>query len=67
MQYGMPNSDPKFRALPSERGDAWCVHVIWNPRKTEVVTGFENQYAALEWIRLKAANWVADKIMRDPN
>jgi hypothetical protein len=61
----MANSDPRFQALP--HSEAWCVHVIWRSGKTDVVIGFENQYAALEWIRLKSANWVADKIMRDPN
>ncbi len=63
----MGNSDPKFRALPSELGQAWCVHVMWRTGKTDIVTGFENQYAALEWIRLKSANWVADKIMNSPD
>jgi hypothetical protein len=63
----MEKSDPQFRAMPSQQGDGWCVHVSWRSGKVEAVTGFENQYAALEWIKLKAANWVADKIMQSKN
>jgi hypothetical protein len=36
---------------------------VW---KKEVVTGFANQYGALNWIQREAANWVAEKIMTDP-
>jgi len=63
----MQNSDPQFKALPSTQlGQNWCVEVVWRSGKTDMVTGFENQYAAIEWIRLKSANWVADKIMQRP-
>lgn len=64
----MANSDPQFQALPNNQvGQNWCVRVTWRAGKIDVVTGFENQYAALEWIRLKSANWVADKIMNSPD
>jgi hypothetical protein len=63
----MQKPDPQFQALPNERlGQNWCVQVVWRSGVTETLTGFENQYSALEWIRLKSANWVADKIMQRP-
>jgi hypothetical protein len=61
-------SDPQFQALPHEQlGQNWCVRVVWASGATETLTGFKNQYAALEWIRLKSANWVVDKIMQRPD
>ena len=56
------NSDPRFEARPAFEG--WCVHVNWPSAPSEVITGFSNQYQALEWIKHQSANWVADKIMR---
>jgi hypothetical protein len=60
----MQTSDPQFEARPGDNG--WCVHVRWPSGKTEIVPGFANQYQALDWIKFQAANWVADRIMRDP-
>jgi hypothetical protein len=62
----MPD-DPRFEVRPNTQlGQGWCVHVFWTSGKTEAVTGFSNQYQALDWIKYKSANWLADKIMRDP-
>ena len=60
----MADSDPRFEARPAEGG--WCVLVSWRSGKTETINGFSNQYQALDWIKFQSANWVADKIMRDP-
>jgi hypothetical protein len=59
----MEKSDPEFEARPNHQGDDWCVHVVWKSGATDLLTGFANQYAALEWIRRKSANWAVDKIM----
>jgi hypothetical protein len=62
------NSDPRFEARPSDQiGQGWCVHVFWPSKKTDIVTGFLNQYEALNWIKFTSKNWVVDKIMRDQN
>ena len=64
----MNQSDPKFRALPnSQSGQPWCVQARWPDGNTEIVTGFETQYDALNWIREKSANWVVEKLMARPN
>ncbi len=64
----MDKSDPEFQARPSiQVGQNWCVHVTWPSGETEILTGFTNQYSALEWIRRDSANWVVDRIMRRPN
>jgi hypothetical protein len=64
----MQRSDPQFQALPSTQlGQNWCVKVVWASGDTETLSGFANQYSALEWIRLKSANWVVDKIMQRPS
>jgi len=60
----MVNSDPRFEARPAEEG--WCVQVNWPSGKTEAITGFSNQYQALDWIKFQSANWIVDKLMRDP-
>jgi hypothetical protein len=63
----MPD-DPRFEVRPNTQlGQGWCVHVFWTSGKTEAVTGFSNQYQALDWIKHKSANWLTDKIMRDPD
>jgi hypothetical protein len=65
--YNMTKTEPQFEARPADFGsDGWCVHVTWPSGKKEVVTGFANQYGALNWIQREAANWVAEKIMTDP-
>jgi hypothetical protein len=62
------NSDPKFRAIPHPQiFQSWCIEVTWPDRTTELLTGFDNQHSALEWIRLKSANWLADRIMNRPD
>ncbi|HZT25141.1 MAG TPA: hypothetical protein VFA57_05500 [Pseudolabrys sp.] len=62
------SDDPRFEARPnSQLGQGWCVHVFWRSGKSELITGFINQYQALEWIKQKSANWIADKIMQDPD
>lgn len=43
------------------------MHVAWASGKTEQIVGFLNQYQALNWIKQNSANWVADKIMQDPD
>lgn len=63
----MKNTDPRFEARPDgHAGLNWCVQVAWPSGETELVTGFPNQYAALQWIRNESANWVVDKIMQRP-
>lgn len=65
---GVDNSDPKFEARPNDHlGQNWCVHVTWPSGATDLVTGFENQYSAIEWIRRDSANWTVDKIMNRPD
>jgi hypothetical protein len=61
----MNDSDPIFQARPSTTGQPWCVHVVWRSGQTEVVTGFETQYGALDWIRDKSANWLVERILKD--
>ncbi len=64
----MVDSDPKFEARPNgQLGESWCVYVVWRSGKTDVVTGFQNQYSALKWIREESANWVVEKIMQRPS
>jgi len=64
----MPNSQPRFEARPADQlGQGWWIHVFWPSGKTEVITGFVNQYQALNWIKQSSPNWVADKIMKDPD
>jgi hypothetical protein len=43
------------------------VHVFWASGKTDVIPGFVNQYQALGWIKSGSVNWIADKIISDPN
>ncbi|HLF23626.1 MAG TPA: hypothetical protein VI565_06855 [Burkholderiales bacterium] len=63
----MDKSDPKFQARPNGQfGQNWCVHVTWRSGVTDIVTGFANQYSALEWIRKDSANWVVEEIMKRP-
>jgi hypothetical protein len=63
----MNSADPHFEPRPDRvLGGNWSVQVTWRSGKTEAVTGFKTQYEALEWIDKKSANWVADKIMNDP-
>ena len=63
----MPD-DPQFNARPNAQvGGGWCVQVTWSTGKVEQVAGFQNQYQALTWIKQQSANWVADKIMQDPD
>jgi hypothetical protein len=63
----MANGNPRLEARPANQlGLGWCVHVFWASGKKDIVTGFLNQYQALNWIEYKSANWVADKIMPDP-
>jgi hypothetical protein len=56
-------TEPKLEARPAAQG--WCVYVSWPSGDVENVTGFQNQYQAITWIKEKSANWIADKIMRD--
>jgi len=58
------DTDPRFEARPADQG--WCVHVFWASGKADVVTGFLNQYHALDWVKSNSANWAVDKIMRYP-
>ncbi len=61
----MTNTEPHLQARPSSQyGQNWCVHVVWPSGKTEELSGFATQYEALEWIRLKSANWAVDQILR---
>jgi len=61
----MSAGEPRFEARPAgPLGEGWSVHVFWTAEETSLVTGFSNQYDALDWIKLKSANWVADYIMR---
>jgi hypothetical protein len=63
----MSGFDPRFEARPSgPLGDGWNVHVFWTAEKADVVTGFATQYEALNWIKSKSANWVADYIINNP-
>jgi hypothetical protein len=63
----MSNADPKFRTIPSPTvGQNWCVEVIWPDGQKELLSGFDDQYATMEWIQTKSANWVVDKIMQRP-
>ena len=64
----MPTIEPQLEARPADHlGEGWWVHVHWPSGKKEVVSGFVNQYHALDWIKDKSANWIADKIMWDPS
>ena len=64
----MGDSQPRLEARPaSQLGAGWCVQVIWKSGKTDAVTGFVNQHEALQWIKYKSANWIADKIIEDPH
>jgi hypothetical protein len=61
----MANSEPTFEARPGARyGQNWCVYITWPSGKTDVVSGFETQYQALEWIKHESANWTVEQIMR---
>jgi hypothetical protein len=65
--YGceMTSAEPRFEARPSSQfGQNWCVYVIWPSGKTDELTGFANQHQALEWIKMKSANWAVDQILR---
>jgi hypothetical protein len=62
----MSDFNPRFEARPSgPLGDGWNVHVFWPGEKADLVTGFPTQYEALDWIKSKSANWVADYILRE--
>jgi len=64
----LSDSQPTFEARPAgPLGEGWSVHVFWASKKPGIITGFATQYEALNWIKLKSANWLADKIMNDPN
>lgn len=63
----MPDIKPKFQPLPAESGDGWCINVTWPNGKTEELAGFINQYHALDWINRNSENWIADKILNDPD
>jgi hypothetical protein len=64
----MSKTEPQFSARPADReGEGWWIHVVWPSGKREVITGLVNQYHALDWIKHNSANWIADKIMRDPS
>jgi hypothetical protein len=68
MRTAEPASDPHFEARPADQwGNGWWVHVEWKSGKKEVVTGFANQYQAVDWIRRSSANWVVDQIMGHPD
>ena len=59
--------EPTIEALPTgEVTHSWCVEISWPSGKTERVTGFFNQYHAVEWVRRESANWLADRVMNDP-
>jgi hypothetical protein len=61
------NFEPRFEARPSTSLDGgWCVHILWDSEKPDIITGFLTQYEALDWIKNKSANWVADYIIRNP-
>jgi hypothetical protein len=63
----MSDFEPRFEARPSgPLGDGWNVHVSLTTEKVGLVTGFSTQYEALDWIKYKSANWVADYILREP-
>jgi hypothetical protein len=63
----MQKPEPRLETRPAEReGEGWWVYIYWPSGKTEVVSGFVNQYQAFDWIRHDSPNWIADKIMRDP-
>jgi hypothetical protein len=60
----MSDFEPRFEARPaSPLDDGWCVHIFWDAKKPNVIPGFSNQYEALDWIKSKSANWVADYII----
>jgi len=64
----MNTTEPVFHARPDGSvGQPWRVHVIWPKGKVDIVTGFETQHQALSWIRFHSANWVVEKIMKDPS
>jgi hypothetical protein len=66
-QERMSDSQPRFEARPAGlMGDGWCVHVFWGAKEPKVIPGFRNQYEALNWIKAKSANWVADNIIQNP-
>jgi hypothetical protein len=64
----MSDFEPRFEARPvGPLGEGWCVHIFWPSGKTDVIPGFSNQYHALGWIKSSSANWLADKIINDPD
>ena len=64
----MSNSEPRLEARPAVfPAEGWCVHVFWPSGKTDIIPGFVNQYQALGWIKSGSANWIADRIISDPN
>ncbi len=61
----MVNSEPRIEARANGQfGRGWSVHVTWPSGTADVITGFETEYQALNWITFKSANWVADQVMR---
>jgi hypothetical protein len=62
----MSDYEPRFEAKPSgPLGDGWNVHVFWAADKVDRVISFPTQYDALDWIKHKSANWLADYILRE--
>ena len=61
----MAETEPRFEARPGEQlAQKWCVYVTWPSGKKDLLSGFETQHQALEWIRMKSANWAVDQILR---
>jgi hypothetical protein len=45
----VPNFEPRFEARPSTSLDGgWCVHILWDSEKPDIITGFSTQYEAIE-------------------
>jgi len=54
-----------FKPVQTTKGRSPGARTSTGHRGTDVVTGFNTQYEALNWIGDKSANWAAEEIPKD--
>jgi hypothetical protein len=52
-------TDPTLEPRKAENGTGYYIVVTWSDGRTEQLSGFKDETAALDWIRLGSRAWIA--------
>jgi hypothetical protein len=54
-------TDPTFEPRKAENDTGYFILVTWPDGRTEQLSGFKDETAALDWIRVGSRSWIARK------